>query len=246
MIDVKAQQLFNKFMADQYVWEEDIRSDVAMEEDGNPTEEEQGYNAKSKALRIEEIRAGWKQVAEHCKSPIEQQLLAAMIWMDTSYGMQDAPMEIFAGGFDRYPGDEFIVAHYPIGQFEVDFAVFVKGFWSNPLMLAVECDGHDYHRKTKGQARYDYKRDRWLMSMGWQIMRFTGSEIWRDPVACAEEVGNFISDFFETGIPGGRDFRRRWKDNGFTPPHKFGVDIPGLCEYVIEKEKEKYNGWFSY
>ena len=46
-------------------------------------------------------------------------------------------------------------------------------------LIAVECDGHEFHEKTKQQAARDKARDR---------DRFTGSEIWKDPGACADEV----------------------------------------------------------
>jgi hypothetical protein len=31
-------------------------------------------------------------------------------------------------------------------------------------------------------------RDRWAQSNGIDIFRFTGSELWRDPLGCAEQV----------------------------------------------------------
>lgn len=47
------------------------------------------------------------------------------------------------------------------------------------VALAVECDGHDFHEKTKEQARRDKSRDRILISHGIHTIRFTGSEIFR-------------------------------------------------------------------
>lgn len=54
--------------------------------------------------------------------------------------------------------------------------------------LIVECDGHDFHERTKEQAARDRSRDRVLNSHGYDVFRFTGSELWRDPWACAEQV----------------------------------------------------------
>jgi very-short-patch-repair endonuclease len=51
--------------------------------------------------------------------------------------------------------------------------------------LVVECDGHDFHERTKEQAEHDKKRDRKLTELGYTVLRFTGREIWRDPMACA-------------------------------------------------------------
>lgn len=54
--------------------------------------------------------------------------------------------------------------------------------------LIVECDGHDFHERTKEQAKRDRSRDRRALLHGIEVMRFTGSEIWNDPWGCAGEV----------------------------------------------------------
>jgi very-short-patch-repair endonuclease len=54
--------------------------------------------------------------------------------------------------------------------------------------IVVECDGHDFHERTKEQAARDRSRDRRLQAAGHHVLRFTGSEIYRDPMKCAEEV----------------------------------------------------------
>lgn len=54
--------------------------------------------------------------------------------------------------------------------------------------LVVECDGHEYHERTKEQAARDKARDRHLNGLGYDVFRFTGSELWRDPFGCAEQV----------------------------------------------------------
>lgn len=54
--------------------------------------------------------------------------------------------------------------------------------------LIVECDGHDYHEKTKEQAKRDRGRDRWAADNGYDLYRFTGSEIHNDPLGCARKA----------------------------------------------------------
>lgn len=54
--------------------------------------------------------------------------------------------------------------------------------------IIVECDGHEFHEKTKIQAARDKKRDRVLQSKGYNVFRFTGSEIYNDAISCAYEV----------------------------------------------------------
>lgn len=58
--------------------------------------------------------------------------------------------------------------------------------------FAVECDGHDYHERTKEQAARDRRKDRNLARNGITVIRFTGSEIYRDPIGCAVEVEKII------------------------------------------------------
>ncbi len=48
----------------------------------------------------------------------------------------------------------------------------------------IECDGHDFHERTKEQAQRDKKRDRELQAAGYKVFRFTGSEIWRSRGEC--------------------------------------------------------------
>lgn len=61
----------------------------------------------------------------------------------------------------------------------------ITGQW---LRLAIECDGHDYHERTKDQARRDKRRDRWFQTHGITVLRFTGSEIWENPSSCIDQI----------------------------------------------------------
>ena len=51
----------------------------------------------------------------------------------------------------------------------------------NWKQLIVECDGHDFHERTKEQAAKDKARDRQAQLAGYTVFRYTGSELWRDP-----------------------------------------------------------------
>lgn len=68
---------------------------------------------------------------------------------------------------------------------DYDFAVGPDRKWRH---LVVECDGHDFHERTKEQAAKDRSRDRKIALSGMEIFRFTGSELWRDPWGCVEQV----------------------------------------------------------
>lgn len=58
--------------------------------------------------------------------------------------------------------------------------------------IVIECDGHDYHERTKEQARKDRGRDRAFQQEGWLVARFTGSEIYADAERCAKEAINML------------------------------------------------------
>ena len=75
-----------------------------------------------------------------------------------------------------------------VGAYRVDFCFTVNDTKDNPVRLVVELDGHDFHERTKEQAAKDKRRDRTLVAADYQVMRFTGSEVWANPFACVEEV----------------------------------------------------------
>jgi hypothetical protein len=52
--------------------------------------------------------------------------------------------------------------------------------------IGIELDGHDFHERTKEQVKRRDSRDRALLTAGWTVLHFSGSEFHRDPVACIE------------------------------------------------------------
>jgi len=75
-----------------------------------------------------------------------------------------------------------------IGNYRVDFAIRHLFGLSGCSGIVIECDGHDFHEKTKKQAAKDKARDRDLQQMGFRVFRYAGSEIWKDPLTCAHEA----------------------------------------------------------
>ena len=70
------------------------------------------------------------------------------------------------------------------GRYYLDFALL----HSDGRKVCVECDGHDYHERTKEQAQRDRERDRYLTLRDWRVLRFTGSEIYHDAEKCVRET----------------------------------------------------------
>ncbi|MFK7756167.1 MAG: endonuclease domain-containing protein [Flavobacteriales bacterium] len=63
---------------------------------------------------------------------------------------------------------------------------------SNPdFKLIVECDGFKYHSSKDSFVR-DRKRDRLFKSKGYQVVRFSGTEIWKDPISVSSELFDIL------------------------------------------------------
>lgn len=69
-------------------------------------------------------------------------------------------------------------------RYKADFALPSK-------KIAIELDGHDYH-KTKEQRTNDARRERDLQKVGWKVIRFTGTEIYRSLDKCCEDTLKLI------------------------------------------------------
>lgn len=96
--------------------------------------------------------------------------------------------------------DLLLVAQYVVPNlaYRIDFAVFVIDQKGEVVgKIAVEMDGHEFHERTKEQAKRDKSRDRKLVAAGWSVLRFTGSEIWANARKCATEVSLLAIDLLE-------------------------------------------------
>ena len=72
------------------------------------------------------------------------------------------------------------------GRYRVDFGV-ISMTALLPILYAIECDGHDFHEKTKEQVARDRSRERALQAAGIRVVRFAGSEIWNEHWWCVQE-----------------------------------------------------------
>lgn len=107
------------------------------------------------------------------ESPIEGFFLAAflpyVLRTDGEYTI--TPQAEVADGYRA----DFVI------EFAPDAPPFVR-------LVVVECDGHDYHERTKEQAKRDKARERAITASGLPVFRFTGSELYRDAESCVEEI----------------------------------------------------------
>lgn len=135
---------------------------------------------------IENYRSTLDFYFNECESPIEQ-LMA----------MNLGELELyFRGNIETIaviPQEEITIGE---NKYRVDFLFELSFFYSDKykkfLLLVIECDGYDFHQKTKEQVAKDYKRDRNLQANGYEILRFSGSEIFNNRENSKIEIKNFI------------------------------------------------------
>lgn len=175
-----------------------------------------GRDAIVRARTSAEVR--WAESFDHITRRVESPIEEAMFWGLLSACDVASPVSL-EGTWDEFirqggrttpaacciTGCGYVI--YIVPQFEVqlsgrcariDLAVFavtqVISGGATQLKIAVECDGHDFHERTREQAERDKRRDRDLQVEGWLVARFTGSEIWRDPHAAGAKVTEMIDD----------------------------------------------------
>jgi very-short-patch-repair endonuclease len=145
-----------------------------------------------------------------CGSPIERILLLAflkqnylddigyigtdcLVWIDShaaTYGQKNELRRVLYRRLEM----QYVIREQnpPMGlnvNYRLDFALFYERSWGDgEIKIAIECDGHNFHEKTKEQARRDKSKDRYLQSRGWVIARFTGSEIVEDSASIVDEI----------------------------------------------------------
>jgi very-short-patch-repair endonuclease len=109
-----------------------------------------------------------RRILDHCKkmTPIESIVFMTLIDLADCFGRYDLNFR----------------PQVSIGKYTVDFLIEYSPLESSESCkkIIIECDGHDFHEKTKEQAAHDKKRDRHFIKLGYIVLRYTGSEIYKD------------------------------------------------------------------
>lgn len=162
--------------------------------------------AEMKAILEVELRNGFN--GKWAESPIERLFLLALKYitrLDRAslmyvHAIYEAPLPVFPNGVPLY---EIVISpQCELCGYRVDFLISVSDAQGRTHSAVVECDGHDFHERTKEQAQRDRKRDRTLQAAGYRVFRFTGSEIYRDPIAPAREILAWVDSVW---FPGGAE-----------------------------------------
>lgn len=129
-----------------------------------------------------------------CESPMEQLLAIEMERLGVCNIEHFNPFvkvnellnqgEININGKTYYADFLFTVSYFKKvkGEFKADC---IKKF-------VIEVDGHEFHQKTKEQVEHDNERQRALQKAGYEVIRFSGTEVYHKSYKCASEVLSVI------------------------------------------------------
>lgn len=145
----------------------------------------------SKKLSLDFYEDIISRLSDGIESPTEQMFYIEWLFRENNY-------------YSRLPFDlEFQYQDETTGKYRLDFAVRFEldayFVYSDKISLdifhtiesprlGIEIDGHIWHEKTKEQVQYHKKRERFLVANNWKLLRFTGSEIYKDAEKCVDEV----------------------------------------------------------
>lgn len=136
---------------------------------------------------------------ESCESPIEKAFISAL-YTQTHHLLPLGKIVFLFGSWQHQIEGEpcalgdtwapiIVAPQAQTGGYRVDFLIWCRNADGQMTRATViELDGHDFHDRTKQQARRDRQRDRYFTYRGWRVVRFTGSEIWENQDAVAREA----------------------------------------------------------
>jgi very-short-patch-repair endonuclease len=147
-----------------------------------------------------DIRTTLLRSSAICESPIELVFCFALGILAKMRGI--AVLYDFGSVFSGDADGEALLRIQPqvvLGGARVDFLVTLQKTTESDVLrifrkqLVIECDGASFHDRLPEQGVRDRKRDRALVALGLQVVRFSGSEIWKDSFECATQVLELLS-----------------------------------------------------
>jgi very-short-patch-repair endonuclease len=141
------------------------------------------------ALYPDVERAIWlhRQRPEMVEMGSEIERAFAIYWI-TALSLGGMTVMLRRPGEPVAPKTYFLNPQFEIGSYRVDF---LFGMSTRPELkdcMVIECDGHEWHEKTKEQAARDKARDRYLQTRFGGVVHFTGSEIFKDANLCLTDA----------------------------------------------------------
>lgn len=139
---------------------------------------------------LHDIILDYHMIMEKCESPIEKIMGSILLFMTDGYS-DLCYQEAVGEGESRDFGAFFSCQQYILDKYRIDFLVRLYVNQAH-IDIAIECDGHDFHEKTKQQASRDKKRDRDFAKENIIVLRFSGSDIFSRTKECIEEISDFL------------------------------------------------------
>jgi hypothetical protein len=173
-------------------------------EEGGVKKDLKEVSANLRDAILNDHRLRFDGVAACCQSPIE----TAVFWALMAREIDSAPCPEYTAdaGFSPFVWIDFLDGKLRVEpqheltadghRYRLDFLLAASAPAPTAtgetqhvqVLFDLECDGHAYHERTKEQAKRDRLRDRVLQGAGYTVLRFTGSEIFADPLKVATEV----------------------------------------------------------
>jgi len=120
------------------------------------------------------------------ESPIEA-AFAAWFWAANSVDMNLSTLSLLPQQTVQLSSGKTCRFDFAV-TFTGDVAIEAEKRGVAQPLIAIELDGHDFHERTKEQVAERNQRDRDAQADGWAILHFSGSELYRDPLACVRSV----------------------------------------------------------
>lgn len=129
------------------------------------------YKATYISNRLEEFYETIKLVDDVAHSPIEKIAILQCMRVRDFVGLMNSQLNI------QYSFKEY-------------YADILFTYLPTDTKIVIECDGHDFHEKTKEQASRDKRRDREFQTAGFIVLRYSGSDIVNDPTQMRIDILN--------------------------------------------------------
>ena len=151
---------------------------------------------------VYDLMWAFANVSVVCQSPIEKMLGAALVFANDGrsrlrwwwHGYRNG--RLCSSEIKKVVSNKKSIIAPQVevcGNYRVDFLVVSRTDSGETYLTAIECDGHDYHERTKEQASRDKQRDRTLAAAGITTLRFTGSDIHHRVDECIEEIQDYLA-----------------------------------------------------
>lgn len=151
-----------------------------------------GMSVEQFAQAEELARATYAWGQQLCESPIERDVLAALLVTQWHEGFWTVPPRVHAPKSqpEMPAGDLVIVPQMAFVRFRVDFMVIATSS-DYRKMFAVECDGADFHKDPEK----DRARDLYLSSWDIPTFRIKGTDIVAEAEDAIREVVNCVNEW---------------------------------------------------